>query len=195
MTTSANETGPEEKHGQAGMEALWPDAEEAERLSDVFVRYAPLLFRYFWMQTGSRTEAQDLVSSVFLRLLDSRALYRPQSAAFTAWLYGLARSELAHYRSKVRKQPQVLGGDCLQQVEEQMALSAEARMDLWAAVARLDEGERDLLSLKFGAGLMNREIAAVLGTSASSVGTLLYRALFKLRALLSDGKVCGGEEL
>ena len=39
-----------------------------------------------------------------------------------------------------------------------------------------------------------REIAAVLGTSAGSVGASLYRALIKLRALLADGEVCGGQE-
>ena len=187
MTTPVNETGPQQEQRQAGADAPWPDAEESQHLAGIFVRYAPLFFRYYWMQTGTRAEAEDLVSSVFLRLLDSRALYRPQSAAFTTWLYGLARSELAHYRRKERKRPKVLGGDSLLQVEEASALAPEARIDLWAAVARLEEGERDILSLKFGAGLMNREIAAILGTSPGNVGTLLYRALSALRALLSEG--------
>ena len=50
-----------------------------------------------------------------------------------------------------------------------------------AALATLDPRERELVALKFHAGLANAEIAAVLGVSASNAGTQLHRAMTKLR--------------
>ncbi len=57
----------------------------------------------------------------------------------------------------------------------------ERRTAVRAALATLDPRERDLLALKFAAGLQNVEIARVLGVSASSAGTRLHRAIEKLR--------------
>jgi RNA polymerase sigma-70 factor, ECF subfamily len=41
--------------------------------------------------------------------------------------------------------------------------------------------ERELVALKYFAGLSNSEIAAVLGISESNAGTRLHRVLDKLR--------------
>ncbi len=50
-----------------------------------------------------------------------------------------------------------------------------------SALASLPARERDLIALKFQAGLDNAELAAVLGVSPSNAGTLLHRAMTKLR--------------
>jgi RNA polymerase sigma-70 factor (ECF subfamily) len=50
-----------------------------------------------------------------------------------------------------------------------------------AALAELPAREREVVALKFHAGLRNTEIAGVLGVSESAAGTLLYRAMQKLR--------------
>ena len=49
------------------------------------------------------------------------------------------------------------------------------------ALAQIDPRERELIALKFHAGLDNAEIAAVLGVSVSNAGTQLHRAMTKLR--------------
>jgi RNA polymerase sigma-70 factor (ECF subfamily) len=49
------------------------------------------------------------------------------------------------------------------------------------ALARIGQRERELIGLKFHAGLDNAEIAAVLGVSVSNAGTQLHRAMTKLR--------------
>ena len=50
-----------------------------------------------------------------------------------------------------------------------------------AALARLEPRERELVALKFAGGLSNEEIARVIRTSASNVGTRLHRTMEKLR--------------
>ena len=59
--------------------------------------------------------------------------------------------------------------------------ASERRVALDAALSTLSAGERELIALKFFAGLGNAEIAAVLGTSESNAGTKLHRAMAKLR--------------
>jgi RNA polymerase sigma-70 factor (ECF subfamily) len=50
-----------------------------------------------------------------------------------------------------------------------------------AALAELPAREREIIALKFHAGLRNAEIARVLGVSESAAGTLLHRTMEKLR--------------
>ena len=58
----------------------------------------------------------------------------------------------------------------------------EAFATLSRLLAGLPERERDLVSLKYGAGLTNRAIAKQLSLSESNVGTILHRTVQKLRA-------------
>jgi RNA polymerase sigma-70 factor (ECF subfamily) len=48
-------------------------------------------------------------------------------------------------------------------------------------LARLHSRDREVIALKYHAELSNAELAAVLGVSASNAGTLLHRAMTKLR--------------
>ena len=50
-----------------------------------------------------------------------------------------------------------------------------------AAMAQLAPRDREVIALKFHAGLRNAELAKVLGVSETAAGTLLYRAMEKLR--------------
>ena len=53
-------------------------------------------------------------------------------------------------------------------------------------IKELDDRERDLLALKFGAGLTNRRIARLTGLTESNVGVILYRTLHHLREQLRE---------
>ena len=50
-----------------------------------------------------------------------------------------------------------------------------------AALCKLSAREREIVALKFHAGMSNAELARVLGVSESNAGTLLYRTMEKLR--------------
>ena len=64
---------------------------------------------------------------------------------------------------------------------DQGAEVAVRRAALKAAIALLAPRERELVALKFFAGLTNSEIAAVIGTSETNAGTRLHRVIEKLR--------------
>ena len=64
-------------------------------------------------------------------------------------------------------------------------MHTETRTELLAALARLSDRERDLIGLKFAAGLTNRHIAKLADLRESNVGVILYRAMRRLRVELS----------
>ena len=60
---------------------------------------------------------------------------------------------------------------------------------LRAAFDVLEDREREIVSLKFGAAISNREIAQVLNLTESNVGTILYRSLKKMKKQLEEGGI------
>ena len=64
---------------------------------------------------------------------------------------------------------------------EEAAEAALRRSILSAGLAKLSARERELIALKYFAGLSNAEIAAVIEVSESNAGTKLHRAMEKLR--------------
>ncbi len=59
--------------------------------------------------------------------------------------------------------------------------SSDDKLLIAGAISRLQARDRELVALKFFAGLENRQIARVLGISNSNVGTQLHRAITRLR--------------
>jgi RNA polymerase sigma-70 factor (ECF subfamily) len=67
------------------------------------------------------------------------------------------------------------------QIEE-----TEQQARLRRLVRSLDQSEQELIALKFGAGMTNRDIAPVLGKTETAVGSAVYRVMQKLRAQWQD---------
>ncbi|KIE44613.1 RNA polymerase sigma factor, sigma-70 family protein [Clostridium argentinense CDC 2741] len=65
-----------------------------------------------------------------------------------------------------------------------MVLTAEANNKLSKALNTLNTRERNIVALKFGANLKNKEIAEIVGITESNVGVILYRTMKKLKKKL-----------
>jgi RNA polymerase sigma-70 factor (ECF subfamily) len=101
-------------------------------------------------------------------------------------LFGIARHAVNdHFRAKRRRH--WLSLDILRERAgdgpdpEHQAIDAEAREGMLTAVARLSERERDIVGLKFAAGLSNRRIAELTDLKEGNVAVILYRAIRRLR--------------
>lgn len=140
-------------------------------------------------QVGDPAEADDIVSRVFERLLDRFATYRPERGAFESWLFAVVRNAVRdHFRT--RRLPSLDDGGpepaAREPAAEARLLAEEERAGLLRALQKLDERSREVLGLKFQAGLNNRQIAEVLDLGESHVGVLVYRAVKKLQAELGE---------
>ena len=162
-------------------------AESREALASLYTAHAPQLYRYFWVHTRSDSLAEDLVSETFLSALRTLRTYRVERGSFNAWLYGIARRKLARHVSEMSGPLQTTDIP-VDGLPDESASHLDERIDLWQAVSELEGFDRELLALKFGAGLTYPEIAEVTGLEPGHVGVLLYRALQKLRIrLMGEG--------
>ncbi|MEA4812267.1 MAG: sigma-70 family RNA polymerase sigma factor [Anaerolineaceae bacterium] len=157
----------------------------------VYETKLPLIFNYFLYHTADPSTAEDLSSICFERAWKARKRYIPERASMSTWLFGIARNVLhEHLRSPQRRCETAMNEAAEQQAgphnPELEAQAAEDLARLRAAVLSLPERERELVSLKYGAGLRNKEIAPVMGLTESNVGTLLQRVLQKLSILKED---------
>ena len=169
---------------------------EPAREADWDALYAaqlPRVYNYFRYRVGDGAVAEDLTSLTFEKAWRARERYRRELGAFSTWLFTIARHVAVDHLRRTREHvplDRVVG---VAGVDTADAL-AEHRSDvrrLATLLGALPEREREILALKYGAGLTNRAIARLTGLGESNVGTLLHRTVRKLRAEwpeASDGR-------
>ncbi len=131
-----------------------------------------------------RAAAEDVTATAFERAYRKRRRFDPSRGNGRAWLFGIARNAALDELRRRGKQAELVS-DPIDAASLDTERS-EQRLVLVAALAKLDPRERELIALKFFAGLANAEIATVLAISESNAGTKLHRAVNKLR------EVCDG---
>jgi RNA polymerase sigma factor (sigma-70 family) len=134
-----------------------------------------------------RAAAEDVTAAAFERAYRKRSRFDPRRGSTRAWLFGIVRNaaldELRRRGRQVELSTDPVDATSVAAPDRDRH---ELRLLLDAALAKLEAGERELVALKFFAGLSNGEIAGVIGISASNVGTRLNRTMDKLR------EVCDG---
>jgi RNA polymerase sigma-70 factor (ECF subfamily) len=140
------------------------------------------LYAYVALRIGDGPDAEDVVSDTIERALRYRRSYDPNKGEPAAWLVGIARRRLASLQARpmstvpLNPDDTVTAGDLEQEVVERLALQA--------VVARLDDRDRELVSLHYGADLSPLQIARLLDAKQNAVEVALHRARGRLRALL-----------
>jgi RNA polymerase sigma factor (sigma-70 family) len=129
------------------------------------------------------TAAEEVTAAAFERAYRKRNRFDPQRGEPRAWLFGIARNAaLDELRRRGRQAELTTEPADLNSLGTDEGIEHdERRLTVSTALERLQSGERELIALKFFAGLANTEIAQVLGTSESNAGTKLHRAMTKLR--------------
>jgi RNA polymerase sigma-70 factor (ECF subfamily) len=162
---------------------------DATAFATLYDHYFSRVYNYVRYRLQDVDTADDITAQVFERVLNNLGSYRPEKAPFSAWLFAIARNAVNdHLRSQRRRRwlslDTLWGWSSSDPQPVDMVAADEVQAKLLAAVARLGSRERDLIGLKFAAGLTNRRIAELTGLSHNNVGIILYRAVRQLRAEL-----------
>lgn len=141
------------------------------------------VFAYVTTLLGDRAAAEDVTALAFERAYRRRMTFDRRRGEERAWLFGIARNA-ALDELRRRKRLATLVSDPEDAAAVEVPDGAEIalrRTVVNGALAALPPREREIIALKFQAGLGNGELARVLGVSETAAGTLLYRTMEKLR--------------
>ncbi|MCW3069402.1 MAG: polymerase, sigma-24 subunit, subfamily [Solirubrobacterales bacterium] len=153
-----------------------------QRLERLYAESREDLYAYLASLLGDRTLAEDVTALAFERAFRRRRLFNPRRGSERAWLFGIARNA-ALDELRRRGRSAALAGDLAaeESSREDHLEGVLRRTMVQVALGVLSARERELIALKFHAELSNPEIARVLGVSESNAGTMLHRAITKLR--------------
>ena len=158
----------------------------AETFAQLYEEYLPRVFRYIHYKVNSKQVAEDLTSATFEKALVNFSKFSKDKASFSTWIFSISRNTVIdYYRAQGRRKtvsleeaPEIKSADASPE-EELLRKEDSNRLQMY--LQRLPQDEQEIIRLKFGAELNNRQIAKMLGLSESNVGTKLYRTVRKLR--------------
>lgn len=157
----------------------------------LYERYVDAIFGYCYRRTSDREHAADLTSQIFVKALAALDRFDPQAgtSTFRSWLFSIAHNHVVDAH-RLRREHVSLDDDArphrvadTSPTPEDHAIANERRRELARAMARLTDGQRQIVELRL-AGLTGPEIAAVLGMQISAVKSSQFRAYTRLRELL-----------
>jgi RNA polymerase sigma-70 factor, ECF subfamily len=134
------------------------------------------LYAYVAYRIGPGPNAEDITSETLERALRYRRSYDPRKGEPIGWLIGIARRLIEGSTTAARPAADLSAtapGDLEDEVLERMTLDA--------AIAQLDERDRELIALRYGADLAPREIARLLNARTNTIEVALHRARARLR--------------
>jgi RNA polymerase sigma-70 factor (ECF subfamily) len=168
---------------QTNMSAIASGADTGPDLQQMFVRHKDLVFRAAYRITGNAGDAEDVLQTVFLRLVSHGTL--PEVGNIPAYLHRSAvNASLDVLRG--RKGARTLSLDEDPGYAEAVTAgtaesSAEIREWLRQALARLSPRWAEMFVLRFIEDYSNREIAEMMQTSAAVVAVVLHRTRAQLK--------------
>ena len=158
-----------------------------ETFAEFYEQYMPKIFRYIRYRVSNIQLTEDLTSVTFEKALTGFSKYSSDRAKFSTWIFAIARNVVIdHYRASGRRETTTVLEEAIEipSVDSSPGEKLERKVELQALqvyLAELSEEEREIIQLKFGAELNNRQIAKMLGLSETNIGTRLYRTVRKLR--------------
>ena len=150
----------------------------------VYADELPRVLNFFRYRLGNTADVEDLTARTFEKAWRARHRYRRDIAGFSTWLLTIARNvAIDHLRARQRYEPLEVASavPSPDHTPEQRVIQQSEAQRLAALLATLEPRHRELVAMKYGAGMTNRAIAHATGLSESNVGTLLHRAVETLR--------------
>jgi RNA polymerase sigma-70 factor, ECF subfamily len=170
---------------QANMEAIIGSQSDQGQLEleRIFADHKELVFRAAYRVTGNSSDAEDVLQTVFLRLL--RLEQRPEIHFLRAYLHraavnaslDLLRARKDSQNLPLEDQPEIVGSESTSRLQE----TGELRTWLRKALSRLNPRWAEMFVLRFIEDYSNQEIARIMKTSAAVVAVALHRTRAQLR--------------
>jgi RNA polymerase sigma-70 factor (ECF subfamily) len=160
---------------------------DAECFSEVVDIYASRAYGYFYRLTGNRETSDDLLSELFVKLVEKIGTFK--GGSFDGWLFKTASNIFYDYLRDKQRQKKLFDVQ-KRQFESEMAEAKKSdneRLDkLQMQLDKLDTDTRELIMLRFYSQASFKEIAAMRSEPIGTTLAKLHRGLKKLREMMED---------
>lgn len=162
-------------------------AGDPEAFGSLFDRYHGPVHRYVAARVGRPSDAEDLAQLVFVKALEAIPRYESRGVPFGGWLFRLARNAIIDQSRTRREHLSLVVASTRESEEASPEAVASLRDDLdrvAVALAELTGDQREVIELRFFAGLSVAETAEAMGRQDGTVRGLQFRAIAALRRSL-----------
>jgi len=165
-----------------------PEAPLPHDFESWYVEHQSAVYRYVRFRVATREVAEDVTSVVFMKALRSFDRYDERKASPRTWLLRIARNAVTdHLRSLQRRGSLHVSLDSIPDLvadvpsHDERVIRQERIQKLLNGSRTLRKADQEILSLRYGSGLDNAEIAEHLQISNNAVAVRLHRALKRLK--------------
>ncbi len=162
--------------------------EDPQAFGTLYDMYVGRIYAYVYRQTRDEAQAKDVTATTFEKALRHIERFEWRGKSFCAWLYRIARNEVIQQQRKQKVWNLFLRNPQLPEERgpEAVMQSHERRNEIHEALARLNDRDREIITLRFFEELSSEDVAEILNCSTDNVYVRLHRALKRLRKQLEQ---------
>jgi RNA polymerase sigma-70 factor (ECF subfamily) len=170
---------------------------DSQAFGQLFDEYAGPIHRFIASRVNSPSDAEDLTQLVFVKALEALPRYEARGIPFGGWLFRLARNAIIDQIRTRRDHLPLVTALTRETDDAGPEATAALRDDLdrvAQALTELTDDQREVIELRFFAGLSVLETAVAMGRQEGTVRGLQFRAIAALRRSLGiDASALAGE--
>jgi RNA polymerase sigma-70 factor, ECF subfamily len=153
----------------------------------IFDAYVGPLYRFIVSRVNNPSDAEDLTQLVFVKALEALPRYEARGIPFGGWLFRLARNAIIDQIRTRRDHLSLVTATTRETEDAGPEAMATLRDDLdrvARAMTALTDDQREVIELRFFAGLSVLEAAIAMGRQEGTIRGLQFRAIASLRRTL-----------
>jgi RNA polymerase sigma-70 factor (ECF subfamily) len=160
---------------------------DVEAFAGLFDHYHDPVYRYIRSRVGRPSDAEDLTQTVFVKVLESLPRYESRGVPFGGWLFRLARNTVIDFvrTQRIHQDLDVIEPRANQDPPPDAMVEQREQIEaVGEALGALTDEQREVIALRFFAGLSAREAATVMDKQEGTIRGLQFRAVGALRRQL-----------
>lgn len=162
-----------------------------DAFGDIYSLFLDDIYKFVYFKVDAE-EVGDITENIFIKAWEKIGSYTKGSSNFRSWLFAIARNTVIdYYRTKKNPAPLNEAYEISDETQSPF-LDTERSLNkdiLKTAIAKLPENYREIITLKFVNELSNEEIENITQKQQSTIRILQFRALKKLKTILSGFSV------
>lgn len=158
-------------------------------IGSLFDRFFPVVFKYVRYRINDVTQAEDIASDVFVRLMEAAKEGKGPESNIKAWLLGTASHVVNDHHRRAYRRPTEKIDESIRDSQASPLETAEQRerqRRIQQAMSRLTHEQQHVIALRFGQELSLEETAAVMKKNVNAVKQLQLRALAALNRQVDE---------